>query len=59
MPKVLAVFPEGHTSPKQTSDFIPLMENKERQSLVQKNLYGTFLTASRKGPLEKVEFEIY
>lgn len=30
VPEVLAVFPEGHASPKQTSDFIPLRENRDR-----------------------------
>lgn len=30
VPEVLAVFPEGHASPKQTSDFIPLKEDRDR-----------------------------
>lgn len=34
VPEVLPVFPEGHSSPKETSDFIPL---KKTDSLVQNN----------------------
>lgn len=38
VPKVLAVFPDGHTSPKQTSHLIPLKENRPTHVTVQFNL---------------------
>lgn len=44
VPEVLAVFPEGHASPKQTSDFIPLKDNRD-------SLMVTKLSASN-GPDE-------
>ncbi len=56
VPEVLAVFPEGHTSPKQTSHLIPLKEDRQttiktnyRESKVVMNLFVSSLISGPKG----------